>query len=371
MIGEIELTFLGRAGARILFNLRLATWRNPARMLICTVLATCPLCVVLPLASASAQSSDARETMRCMACHSGAKRSEADRMTKSARGGTINIPDFRDADHGKTHCLDCHKKGFDIFPHRSKQTSTCMDCHPRKEKGAAEDKPYEFERIHKEFEETVHFTEYQNAPEKCCGTAVKTSAAKAPTQRTASPHTDPADHRFTCEHCHEPHYFKATRRIKEPLLIRDNDNAPCLRCHKDGATGPLADPAKPSLLAAHRYLAHAQIHLDRTRCVDCHTNVKTKVAHDLPKGKAADQGCNTCHSVDSVLLTRLYRYTDVVEPRLGFHNTRLLQDGYVMGGTRNKWLDIAAYLLMSVGFALVLTHGGWRIVAKRKKQQAP
>jgi predicted CXXCH cytochrome family protein len=59
---------------------------------------------------------------------------------------------------------------------------------------------------------------------------------------------------FTCVECHNPHYFKATGHIKEPLLILQNDNQPCLRCHEDDATGPLADPAKPSLVSSNAYL---------------------------------------------------------------------------------------------------------------------
>lgn len=324
-------------------------------------LAAC-LLAAPPAAAQSREPADAIQRLRCMACHAGPNRHAFDGKTELKRGTTINLEDFRNADHGKTHCLDCHSKGFDIFPHRAKKTETCMDCHPRQEKGAEADKPYKFERIRKEFEGTVHFTEYMHAKEACCGTATGKPATPVP----ASPGGDgakKANQRFTCEHCHEPHYFKATSRIKEPLLIRANDNGPCLHCHMDGASVTLADPVKPSLLEAHSYLPHAKLHLDSSRCVDCHTNVMSKVAHDLPLGKKADQGCNTCHSVDSVLVTRLYRYVDNSE-MLGFHNSRMLEDFYVMGGNRHRWTDVAAYLLMSFGLILVLVHGGWRMLAR-------
>ena len=118
--------------------------------------------------------------------------------------------------------------------------------------------------------------------------------------------------------------------------------------------------------AAHDYLPYADAHLKGTRCIDCHTNVRTAVAHDLPKGKGADQGCNSCHAVDSALLGRLYRYVETVEPKLGFRNPQVLKDGYVMGANRHRWTDIAAYLAMSIGFGLVLAHGGLRFLAWRR-----
>lgn len=317
---------------------------------------------------------ESTQNLQCMACHAGPGRLVFDAKTGQSRSVTISIDEFRRADHGKSQCLDCHSKGFATFPHRAKKTETCMDCHPRKDKGADADKPYDFDRMRKEFEGTIHFKDYIHAKERCCGTTTGKPQPVAPTASTGDGRPSQekkAGQRFTCEHCHEPHYFKATAHIKEPLLIRENDNGPCLRCHKDGATGPLADPAKSSLVVAHRYLPQAQLHLDGTRCVDCHTNVMTKVAHDLPKGKGADQGCNTCHSIDSVLLTRLYRYAEGGGQKLGFHNSRMLQDGYVMGGNRHKWMDIAAYLLMSVGFTLVLTHGGWRALARWRSRSTP
>ena len=345
-------------------------------MMPCTL--RCVLSAMLAIASvilslcvaaspAAARSSEAIQRLRCLACHAGANRLTAPTKAAQTRGGTISIPDFRDADHGRIHCLDCHSKGFANFPHRGMKTETCMDCHPRKEEGAEDDKPYDFDRMREEYEGTVHFTEFKHAKEKCCGTSTGKPVHAAPekTDETGNAHHKAAEQRFTCEHCHEPHYFKATKRIKDPQLILANDNGPCLTCHKDGAAGALSDPAEPSLLAAHSYLPHAELHLSGTRCVDCHSSVASTVAHDLPLGKKADQGCNTCHSLDSVLLTRLYRYVDTSGSELGFHNVRILKDGYVAGANRHKWTDLAAYALMSLGLALVLAHGAWRVLARR------
>jgi len=319
---------------------------------------------------AVAQAQDLMKRMRCLACHVGESQHHLDGKEHQSKSSTIAMPEFERSDHGKMLCADCHAKGFTTFPHRNMKTETCMDCHPRTERKAAEaDKPYDFERILKEFEATAHFTEYQDEKEKCCGTATGKVGATSGISVVSKRNRDPtAKHRFTCEHCHEPHYFQATARIKDPQHILKNDNGPCLHCHMDGSTVALKDPAKPSLVAAHAYMPYAELHLQGTRCVDCHSSVATKVAHDLPKGMKADQGCNTCHSINSVLLSRLYRYASAPEgATAGFHNTAILRDGYVMGATRNRWTDIAAYLFVTAGLVLVGVHGGWRILARRRR----
>jgi nitrate/TMAO reductase-like tetraheme cytochrome c subunit len=306
-----------------------------------------------------------------MACHVGPERFAIDRDTGEQMSITIRMTDFHAGDHAKTHCLDCHKEGFDLFPHVRMKTYTCMDCHPRKAaedpEGAEDDKPYDFERMKKEFEETVHFTEYQHEDEKCCGTAHDKSEAERakikphPVEVKKKEGDEIPKQRFTCEHCHDPHYFKATAHTKLPHLILENDNGPCLQCHKDDATGPLADPAEPNLLAAHAYLPHAELHLKGTRCIDCHTTVFTTVAHDLPEGKGADQGCNSCHSVNTILAERLYRYVNDPERTLGFRNAKILQDNYTMGAHRNFWTDWATYILVGFCTLAILIHGGLRL----------
>lgn len=318
--------------------------------------------------AAAAGQGDFMKRMRCLACHVGESQHRLDGQEHISKSSTIDMPQFESADHGKMLCADCHSKGFTNFPHRNMKTETCMGCHPRKEAKEAEaDKKYEFHRINKEFEATVHFTEYQHNKERCCGTAPgkqRTAGAGANRKMRETGNNQ----RFTCEHCHEPHYFTATARIKDPKRILKNDNGPCLHCHMDGSSVALKDPAGPNLVAAHAYLPYADQHLNGTRCVDCHTSVSPTVAHDLPLGRKADQGCNTCHSIDSIEVRRLYRYVDNAHAtKAGFHNAALMKNGYVMGANRNRWADLAAYLLVSMGLVLVLAHGGWRMLARKQK----
>lgn len=301
--------------------------------------------------------------LQCMACHAGPDRFVHDPETGKIRNVTIDMDAFHQGDHAETHCLECHTEGFDLFPHVHMKTYTCMDCHPREDEHAADDEPYEFHRIQEEFESTVHYTEYKDEKEKCCGTAPPDAAKQAAgAARSAND-----KQRFTCEHCHDPHYFKATARIERAQLIMRNDNEPCLRCHADDATGPLADPAEPSMVLAHAYLPHVELHMESTRCVDCHSSVKTTVAHDLPEGKGADQGCNSCHSINSVLMGRLYRYEPPPVQTLGFHNATMLPDSYIMGAHRHWAMDWATYVLVGVSTLLILVHSGLRLAARRRR----
>jgi hypothetical protein len=109
--------------------------------------------------------------------------------------------------------------------------------------------------------------------------------------------------------------------------VIENDNGPCLVCHVADATGPLADPAEEGLAAEHAYLRHPDLHLRNTRCIDCHTELEHPVAHDLLTGRAAHQGCAFCHSRESVLMGRLYRYSSAPTRSLGFSNPATLADG--------------------------------------------
>jgi hypothetical protein len=294
-----------------------------------------------------------------MACHAGPERLVHDPETGQVRNVAIDLNAFRQGDHADTHCLECHVEGFDSFPHVRLKTHTCMDCHPRQGAHAARDEPYEFHRIQDEFQRTVHYTEHKDGEEKCCGTApVRPGAAQETHGLTRSAHDA---QRFTCEHCHDPHYFRATARIGRAQLILKNDNAPCLRCHADTATGPLADPARPGMVAVHAYLPHVGLHLEATRCIDCHSSVRVTVAHDLPEGRGADQGCNSCHSIDSVLMRRLYRHEPAPQQSLGFHNERMLVDSYVMGAHRHRAMDWATVALMAGSILLVVVHSGLRL----------
>jgi hypothetical protein len=293
--------------------------------------------------------------LQCVGCHQG--EGTVPRLAVNPRTGefhdvTILFYEFGSADHGEMACKECHGKGFGRFPHfPPREMFRCMDCHPRKEAGALEDEKYEFERIQEEFEKTVHVTEIKKDDDE----DVKNNLKKIVKE-------------FTCEECHDPHYFKATVRLEAPQQILDEHNGPCLICHRAGATGPLADAAEPDLVAVHDYLPRPRPHLDKTRCVDCHTNIHDTVAHDLPSGEEADD-CVSCHSQESIMMSRHYRYgADPNEKKFGFVNGALLEYGYVMGATRHVLSDYGSYLLWGIGGLFVMVHGMARVVVRVRRR---
>jgi predicted CXXCH cytochrome family protein len=297
-------------------------------------LAFVAMALALLALSPEAQATGHQRTITCLGCHGGSPRPAFDLQTGEMRDLGIDMTRFRGSDHGEVQCLECHVEGFHSFPHFGKKSLGCMECHPREEALDVERK-YEFERIEEEFESTVHFMEHPEA--------------------------------FTCLECHDPHFFRATERFESPGLILRDNNAQCLRCHAVDAEGPLADPSERGLVADHAYLHHTLLHLRSTRCVECHSDTAHAVAHDLRVGQEA-RDCVACHTLQSVLVTRLYRYHgNEMERWWGFTHPTLLEDGYVMGATRSVALDWLTYVSIGGALLFVALHGTVRLVRRRKR----
>lgn len=290
--------------------------------------------------------------LQCVSCHAGHR--ESPQYVFNPEIGIrsnvmIDMPEFRQSDHGDMACVDCHTLGFDQYPHGyPRQRLACMACHPGPLEKTPEyvklgfpriieDAEYEFWRIEKEYENSPHFTEVVN---------------------------------FTCEECHDPHYFKATKRQFSPLSILENDNAPCIRCHKADALDMhmLSDPADPNLVALHEYVQLPKEHIENTRCIDCHTDIEHVVAHDMRVEEDADQGCMSCHSIESIMMTRHYRYHDEFENSdLGFQHAALMQDSYVMGANRNRYIDYISYAVIGITLFVLGVQGIDRLIHRRRR----
>lgn len=278
-----------------------------------------------------------REKVRCVGCHGGTSRAVVDPKTGKTRDVYLDMVRYRASDHGKMDCVECHVRGFTSFPHSGKKILSCMDCHPREDAGAHERQSYPFREIEREFKQTVHFTEHEEE--------------------------------FTCGECHNPHSFQVIAHLETPRLAVETHNAACLRCHAADATGPLADPAKPNLVAVHAWLPQPKVHLHSTRCIDCHRDTARPVSHLLRVGNDAERGCASCHTQESVLVTGLYRHiTEEAPPQAGFTNTVILREAYVMGATRHALLDKLSYLLVGGALLFVAVHAGLRIVRRKRRR---
>lgn len=268
---------------------------------------------------AVAQSSD-EKTKACLECHTGSGPSKA---------GSIEIDPARFAAsiHGPLGCAGCHD-GYDAYPHKAKKTSgkaDCTQCHTDNQE------PYFMAR-------TTH-------------------------EVKASVHARLVDEDFSCSNCHIPHDFVPVRKMASvPDTIRIANDA-CLACHaKNGG--------KTELAVKHTWIPMWELHTRSARCVDCHTPGREDTVHLILSAKSAQRDCVACHSRDSLLLTKLYNHTARQERQSSFVNAVILNNAYMIGATKNDWLDRASVLLFQAVLAALALHALGRLVmAKRRKAQ--
>jgi len=128
----------------------------------------------------------------------------------------------------------------------------------------------------------------------------------------------------------------------------------CTKCHEDryNLTGI-------SLLEQHQWHPKAQLHLESTACIACHTQPDeweesfTFKHRVLPKEEAS-RLCDDCHSAGGKLADYL---VDIGEPPLQLSNAQLVDSFYVSGATRIFWLDSLGLLLLIATVIGVLGHG--------------
>lgn len=301
----------------------------------------------------------------CLRCHSMQTLGFRDSVT----GGLINlfVPEegFKDSNHQDLNCNDCHTAGFEEYPHPSEATQQslyCVDCH--------EDNPglipEYFSEIEKEFKKSVH---YQRMPED-----------------------------FSCFSCHDAHFFKVSRKPSDPSRMPNRemclschaetdfeidgiqrdisdmvayDNHICLDCHADPSRfADLTSRQIPDLQASHAWLPNVQMHWEKVRCIDCHLSPTDTHMHQILTSDKAVDHCEDCHSANSILLTKLYRYkTHENRQKFGFMNSVALNEAYVIGMTRNVILDQLSYLILG-GMLLGLTaHGTGRWLSNRRRKK--
>jgi len=279
--------------------------------------------------AARAQSND-----DCLACHSPSGLANPPRPglnLAALRRFLVDADLFHNSNHGKLECKVCHGPGFAEYPHKAdarQQISQCAECHAQK-----------VLRIEAQFDKSVHATALPG--------------------------------KFTCTTCHDPHKFLAASRLGDPPRIVAQDNTMCLDCHRsDKRFHALAPPDKerPDLERVHDWLPNVQSHWRSVRCVECHTPVSTvkslALSHEILARGGAVHDCVACHSRDSALRTRLYRHlVETEQEQAGFLNSVILRNAYVIGATRNTYLDLVGAGLIVGVIACVTGHGVLRLFA--------
>ncbi|MBF0177580.1 MAG: nitrate reductase [Magnetococcales bacterium] len=274
----------------------------------------------------------------CERCHGMRTMAYHDQRTGRMVSLFVDRQKLAQSSHKQQACLDCHGSGFKVFPHDAAtrlETRHCVDCHME----GGRFQRNKFEHIERDFLQSVHF---QAMPD-----------------------------RFDCFSCHDPHAFQTLRNQGEIGALIQRDNQICLGCHSTPAgTTPLSKRRFTSLETTHNWLPQVALHWRSVRCLECHTPALGG-NHVILKASYAERNCVSCHTRDSMLLTKLYKFRAQEDrQKAGFINSVVLNDAYIVGATRNHWLDRASVAL--VGFTLlgVVLHGlGRWITARRQKRE--
>lgn len=223
---------------------------------------------------------------------------------------------------GKYRCVNCHETGYGVYPHKKHEPLGCFDCH---------------ERLKEKF-----------------------LAITASVQQSV--HGDSEQVKFQCDTCHSVHYAKKSRQ-----MTLDEKKTMCTKCHDErhNLTGI-------SLLEQHQWHPQAQLHLERTACIACHTQPDQweesfTFKHRVLAKDDASRGCDDCHSIGGKLADYLI---DIGENPMQLTNEQLADNFYVSGATRILWLDNLGLLLLIATAIGVFGHGLVRMgaIVLRRKQ---
>lgn len=265
----------------------------------------------------------------CLKCHGMATLAALDERTGRLVSYAVDPAGLRHSEHGKLNCERCHDPDAAVYPHGphlARERLACLKCHKEEDRFLKR----RFPEIGREVRRSVH--------------AVRLKT------------------RWTCFACHDPHTFKAGAGGPAGA------NAVCLACHAAPARfAALTTRPLPDLTAAHAWLPSPAVHERLVRCIDCHAATRAPdLGHAILPAKEAMRDCVGCHSRSSRLLATLYRHT-VKEQRekVGFVNATLLNDAYVIGATRNVWLDRLSGLVFAGALLGLLLHGGLRWFRRR------
>ncbi|MBF0184318.1 MAG: hypothetical protein HQM06_08005 [Magnetococcales bacterium] len=274
----------------------------------------------------------------CLRCHGMQSMAYLDPTTGGLRNLAIDAKALAASSHAKLNCRSCHGPGFEAFPHfeeAKREALHCLECHKGNDRF-----PYAlFETVEKGFMRSNHVRAMPD--------------------------------RFFCSSCHDPHVFHGlfqTRVEDVPQQVKQ-DNTICLNCHQNNERiKDLTGRMMPALQRSHAWLPELQRHWQAVRCVECHTGSNRPQDHFIVDRSLALRDCVACHSRNSLLTSKLYLYQATEErQKYGFVNALVLNNAYVIGMTRNLWLDWASLALLGVTVLVLLAHGFARWLLTRKR----
>lgn len=276
-----------------------------------------------------------KSNAECIACHTEAALKTPPRPDMDLgklKNALMDPAAFDKSNHTGMECRTCHGQGYVAYPHAEGarvQISQCSECHAQKSL-----------RVEMQFDGSVHAKNFKD--------------------------------RFTCQTCHDPHVYKVAQKLGDPHQIVAQDNAMCLNCHNSDLRfaeyGGALNPRKPrpDIDTLHSWLPNAKAHWQSVRCIECHTPVSTTkslaMSHQIEGKDKAEKNCVTCHSQNTALRTRLYRHVaENQSAQLGFANSAILGSAYVIGATRNQYLDWGILGLGALTVGGLGVHGAIRL----------
>jgi len=274
----------------------------------------------------------------CYRCHGMPTLSMKDLSSGKIRNLSILPKDASNSVHKFLYCTDCHSEDFAEFPHPKalySENISCLDCH--------EDDPdtnfIQFNKVYEAFGKSVHVQKLGDS--------------------------------FSCFDCHEMHSFqlhaRVSKEVQDAVLY---DNHTCLNCHgNEDKFNSMTDKVFPGLEATHYFLPHQQLHWKNVRCLDCHSDPEQPgVSHlILPKEKAV-KNCVECHSANSRLAQTLYKFQSTIDrSEQGFVNAVILNNSYVIGATRNYYLNMLSFVIFGLMLFVLGMHGYFYAGAIRRR----
>ena len=168
-----------------------------------------------------------------------------------------------------------------------------------------------------------------------------------------------------CTYCHGEHSISPMAVVEERIIQKNKMNFNtivsnrmvfCVKCHTNDT---LMAKYKLSVLAkAHDWLPNLQKHWETVRCVDCHSSYEPpNLSHNILPRDATVKKCEECHSKNSILMTKLFKHEKAQSrQKYGFINGTILSDAYVIGTTRNIYLDFMSLVIFGIVIVFLLIH---------------
>ncbi len=297
----------------------------------------------------------ATENQSCLKCHGMANLSEQTGPGRKQHSYHVALSGFEHSNHHSLRCSDCHVQGYSQYPHAEAKTiPDCLGCHQDNSEflDGSEERTLllrDMKKMKTEFEQSVHHS------------ALKDS--------------------FTCVHCHNPHRFVDQRGKNLSFEERiEWSNAVCLNCHnseKQINELKTKEYVYRNPEEIHAWLPSAKMHWKKVRCVDCHAdfsgmehNKEERFSHKINPKEKAVRNCNQCHSKESILTTRIYQMNmrKALEEE-GLIKAFLWNNSYVIGATRNRWLDFFTLMLLVSGVGGIAIHAYARYYVYRKNRK--